>query len=128
MNPTAKGLTSWWRRTNSLKRLGRTLRTAHELGIYHCFIHPGNVDARGSLIDYEHAIYKDEISAIKEEIKIESGDIELFSEAGLRFRDIDVFFGGERLRRCQECFKLTYEELMTKVRFLRDDISLHFRF
>jgi len=52
--------------------------------------------------------------------------MELFSEVGLRFRDIDVFFGGEReiLRRCQECFKLTYEELMMKVGFLRDNISL----
>ena len=112
--------------SNAMKRLGRTLRTAHELGIYHCFTHPGNVDARGNLIDYEHAIYRDEIPAIKENIKIKSEDIELFSEAGLRFRDIDVFFGGEReiLRRCQECFKLTYEELMTKVRFLRENISL----
>lgn len=114
--------------SNAMKRLGRILRTAHELGIYHCFTHPGNVDARGNLIDYEHAIYRDEIPAIKENMstKIKSEDAELFSEACLRFRDIDVFFGGERgvLRRCQECFKLTYEELMTKVRFLRENISL----
>lgn len=44
----------------------------------------------------------------------------------MRFRDVDVFFGGEReiLKRCQECFKLTREGLMTKIRFLRDNISL----
>jgi len=114
--------------SNAMMRLGRVLRTAHELGFYHCFTHPGNIDARGNLIDYEHAIYRDEIPAIKENIstKIKSEDAELFSEACLRFRDIDVFFGGEReiLRRCQECFKLTYEELMTKVRFLRENIEL----
>ena len=114
--------------SNAMGRLGRILRTAHELGIYHCFTHPGNVDAHGNLIDYEHAIYRDEIPAIKENVstKIKSEDAELFSEAGLRFRDIDVFFGGERvvLRRCQECFKLTYEELMTKVGSLRENISL----
>ena len=114
--------------SDAVAKLGRVLRTAHELGIYHCFTHPGNVDAHGNLIDYEHAIYRDEIPAIKENIstKIKSEDAELFSEACLRFRDIDVFFGGERgiLRRCQECFKLTYEELMTKVRFLRENIEL----
>ncbi len=114
--------------SNAMMRLGRTLRTAHELGIYHCFTHPGNVDARGNLIDYEHAIYRDEIPAIKENIstKLKSEEIELFSEYGLRFRDVDVFFGGEReiLKRCQECFKLTREGLMTKIRFLRDNISL----
>jgi hypothetical protein len=114
--------------SNAMEGLGRVLRTAHELGIYHCFTHPGNVDAHGNLIDYEHAIYRDEIPAIKENVstKIKSEDAELFSEAGLRFRDIDVFFGGERvvLRRCQECFKLTYEELMTKVGSLRENISL----
>ncbi len=114
--------------SNAMMRLGRILRTAHELGFYHCFTHPGNIDARGNLIDYEHAIYRDEIPAIKENIstKIKSEDAELFSEACLRFRDIDVFFGGERgiLRKCQECFKHTYEELMTKVRFLRENISL----
>ena len=112
--------------SRAMKRLGRTLRTAHELGIYHCFTHPGNVDAHGNLIDYEHAIYRDEIQAIKENIRIKSEDRELLNEVGLRFRDLDVFFGGEReiLRRCQECFKLTYEELMVKVRFLRENISL----
>jgi hypothetical protein len=114
--------------SDAVAKLGRTLRTAHELGIYHCFTHPGNIDAHGNLVDYEHAIYRDEIPAIKENIstKIKSGDMGLFSEACLRFRDIDVFFGGERevLRRCQECFKLTYEELMTKVGFLRENISL----
>jgi len=112
--------------SRAMERLGRTLRTAHELGIYHCFTHPGNVDAHGNLIDYEHGIYRDEIPAIKENIEMQSEDAKLLSEAGLRFRDIDVFFGGERevLRRCQECFKLTYEELMTKVRFLRENISL----
>ncbi|MGB7531887.1 MAG: hypothetical protein WA977_02765 [Halobacteriota archaeon] len=114
--------------SDAVAKLGRVLRTAHELGIYHCFTHPGNIDARGNLIDYEHAIYRDEIPAIKENIstKIKSEDAELFSEACLRFRDIDVFFGGERgiLRKCQECFKLTYEELMSKVGFLRENISL----
>ncbi|MEA1957331.1 MAG: hypothetical protein U9N01_03130 [Euryarchaeota archaeon] len=114
--------------SDAVAKLGGVLRTAHELGIYHCFTHPGNIDARGNLIDYEHAIYRDEIPAIKENIstKIKSEDAELFSEACLRFRDIDVFFGGERevLRRCQECFKLTYEELMAKVGFLRENISL----
>jgi hypothetical protein len=114
--------------SNAMEGLGRVLRTAHELGVYHCFTHPGNVDAHGNLIDYEHAIYRDEIPAIKENVstKIKSEDAELFSEAGLRFRDVDVFFGGERvvLRRCQKCFKLTYEELMTKVGSLRENISL----
>lgn len=114
--------------SDAVAKLGRVLRTAHELGIYHCFTHPGNVDAHGNLIDYEHAIYRDEIPAIKENIstKIKLEDMGLFSEAGLRFRDIDVFFGGEReiLRRCQECFKLSHEELMTKVRFLRENIEL----
>jgi len=114
--------------SDAVAKLGRTLRTAHELGIYHCFTHPGNIDAHGNLIDYEHAIYRDEIPAIKENIstKIKSEDAELFSEACLRFRDIDVFFGGERgiLSRCQECFKLTRKDLMTKVGFLRENISL----
>ncbi|HID19625.1 MAG TPA: hypothetical protein EYP28_01595 [Methanophagales archaeon] len=114
--------------SSALARFGRVLRTTHELGIYHCFTHPGNIDAHGNLIDYEHAIYSDEIPAINENIstKIKSEDVERFSEAGLRFRDIDVFFGGEReiLRRCQECFKLSHEELMTKVRFLRENIEL----
>ena len=75
---------------DAVAKLGRILRTAHELGIYHCFTHPGNIDAHGNLIDYEHAIYRDEIAAIKENIstKIKSGDAELFTEAGLRFRDI----------------------------------------
>jgi len=51
--------------SNAMERLGRILRTAHELGIYHCFTHPGNIDAHGNLIDYEHAIYRAEIPAIK---------------------------------------------------------------
>jgi len=114
--------------SNALERLGRVLRTSHELGIYHCFTHPGNVDAHGNLIDYEHAIYRDEIAAIQEKIKTKTWSeyAKLFGEECLRFRDIDVFFGGEReiLRKCQECFKLTYNELMTKVRFLRENISL----
>lgn len=114
--------------SNAMKRLGRILRTAHELGIYHCFTHPGNVDAHGNLIDYEHAIYRDEIPAIKGNINKNAEDIELelFNEEGLRFRDIDIFFGGAReiLRRCQECFKLTREGLMTKIGFLRENIEL----
>jgi len=112
--------------SNALERLGRVLRTAHELGIYHCFTHPGNVDAHGNLIDYEHAIYRDEIATIRGSIKTKSEDVKLFSEECLRFRDVDLFFGGTRevLRRCQECFKLTREELMTKIRFLRENIEL----
>lgn len=112
--------------SNAMKRLGRILRTGHELGIYHCFTHPGNVDAHGNLIDYEHAIYKDEIPGIKGNIKIKTEDVERFNEEGLRFRDIDIFFGGARelLRSCQECFKLTREGLMTKIGFLRENIEL----
>jgi hypothetical protein len=114
--------------SNAMERLGRILRTAHELGIYHCFTHPGNVDAHGNLIDYEHAIYRDEIPAIKGNIKKKAEDIELelFNEEGLRFRDIDIFFGGAReiLSRCQECFKLTREGLMVRIRFLRENIEL----
>lgn len=112
--------------SNALERLGRVLRTAHGLGIYHCFTHPGNVDAHGNLIDYEHAIYRDEIAAIKEKIKTKSEDVKLLSEECLRFRDIDLFFGGTRevLRRCQERFKLTREDLMLKIRFLRENIEL----
>jgi hypothetical protein len=112
--------------SNALERLGRVLRTAHELGIYHCFTHPGNVDAHGNLIDYEHAIYRDEIVAIRESIKTKLEDVKLFSEECLRFRDIDLFFGGTRevLRRCQERFKLTREDLMAKIRFLRENIEL----
>ncbi|MBA7520764.1 hypothetical protein ES705_12861 [subsurface metagenome] len=112
--------------SNAMKRLGRILRTGHELGIYHCFTHPGNVDAHGNLIDYEHAIYRDEIPGIKGNIKIKTEDVERFNEEGLRFRDIDIFFGGAReiLRRCQECFKLSREGLMTKIGFLRENIEL----
>ena len=114
--------------SNAMTRLGRILRTAHELGIYHCFTHPGNIDAHGNLIDYEHAIYRDEIPTIKGNITKNAEDIELelFNEEGLRFRDIDLFFGGAReiLRRCQECFKLTSEGLMTQIRFLRENIEL----
>ncbi len=116
--------------SNAMKRLSRILRTAHELGIYHCFTHPGNIDAHGNLIDYEHAIYRDEIPAMKGEINKNAEDtdteLELFNEEGLRFRDIDLFFGGAReiLRRCQECFKLTREGLMTQIGFLRENIDL----
>ena len=112
--------------SNALERLGRVLRTAHDLGIYHCFTHPGNVDAHGNLIDYEHAIYRDEIAAIKKKIKTKSEDVKLLSEESLRFRDIDLFFGGTRevLKRCQERFKLAREDLMAKIRFLRENIEL----
>ena len=112
--------------SNAMERLGRVLRTAHELGIYHCFTHPGNVDAHGNLIDYEHAIYRDEIAAIKEKIKTETEDVKLFGEECLRFRDIDLFFGGTRevLRKCQERFKLTREDLMQNIRFFRENIEL----
>jgi hypothetical protein len=111
---------------NAMMRLGRTLCTAHELGIFHCFTHPGNVDAHGNLIDFEHAIYRDEIPVIKECIADKSDETELFSEEGLRFRDIDVFFAGARevLSRYREYLGLTREVLMTKIRFLRDNISL----
>jgi hypothetical protein len=110
--------------SNALARFGRILQTAHELGIYHCFTHPGNIDAHGNLIDYEHAIYRDEIPAINE--KLMSEDAALFSEESLRFRDIDLFFGGTRdvIRKCQETFKLNREGLMMHIRFLRENISL----
>jgi hypothetical protein len=110
----------------ALARFGMVLRTAHELGIYHCFTHPGNIDAHGNLIDYEHAIYRDEISAIKEKIKLVSEDAALFSEESLRFRDIDLFFGGTRdvITKCQEIYKLNREGLMMQIRFLRENISL----
>ena len=112
--------------SNALARFGMVLRTAHALGIYHCFTHPGNIDANGNLIDYEHAIYRDEIPVIKEKIKLMSEDAALFSEESLRFRDIDLFFGGTRdvIRKCQETFKLDREGLMTQIRFLRENISL----
>jgi hypothetical protein len=112
--------------SNALARFGMVLRTAHELGIYHCFTHPGNIDAHGNLIDYEHAIYSDEIPAIKEKINLVSEDAALFNEESLRFRDIDLFFGGTRdvIRKCQEIYKLDREGLMMQIRFLRENISL----
>ena len=112
--------------SSALARFGMVLRTAHELGIYHCFTHPGNIDAHGNLIDYEHAIYRDEIPAIKEKIKLMSEDAALFSEESLKFRDIDLFFGGTRdvIRKCQEIYKLDREGLMMQIRFLRENISL----
>ena len=112
--------------SNALARFGRVLRTAHELGIYHCFTHPGNIDAHGNLIDYEHAIYSDEIPAIKEKIKLVSEDAALFSEESLRFRDIDLFFAGTRdvIIKCQEIYKLNREGLMMQIRFLRENIAL----
>jgi hypothetical protein len=112
--------------SHAMERLGSVLRKAHELGIYHCFTHPGNVDAHGNLIDYEHAIYRDEIARIRETMEPNSEDLELFNEACLRFRDIDLFFGGTRavLRECQERFKFTREELMLQIRFLRENIAL----
>ena len=112
--------------SSALARFGRVLRTAHELGIYHCFTHPGNIDAHGNLIDYEHAIYRDEIPVIKEKINVMSEDAALFSEESLRFRDIDLFFGGTRdvIIKCQEIYKLDRGGLMTQIRFLRENISL----
>jgi hypothetical protein len=112
--------------SNALARFGRVLRTAHELGIYHCFTHPGNIDAHGNLIDYEHAIYRDEIPVITEKINVMSEDAALFSEESLRFRDIDLFFGGTRdvITKCQEIYKLDREGLMMQIRLLRDNISL----
>ena len=91
-----------------------------------CFTHPGNIDANGNLIDYEHAIYRDEIPAIKEKIDVMSEDAALFSDESLRFRDIDLFFGGTRdvIRKCQEIYKLDREGLMMQIRFLRENISL----
>jgi len=112
--------------SNALARFGRVLRTAHELGIYHCFTHPGNIDAHGNLIDYEHAIYSDEIPVIKEKIKLMSEEAALFSEESLRFRDIDLFFAGTRdvITRCLEIYKLDREGLMMQIWFLRENISL----
>jgi hypothetical protein len=110
--------------SNALARFGMVLRTAHELGIYHCFTHPGNIDAHGNLVDYEHAIYRDEIPVIKETVMSE--DAALFSEESLRFRDIDLFFAGTRdvITKCQETYKLDREGLMMQIRFLRENISL----
>ncbi len=110
--------------SNALARFGMVLKTAHELGIYHCFTHPGNIDAHGNLIDYEHAIYRDEIPVIKETVMSENAA--LFSEESLKFRDIDLFFGGTRdvIRKCQETYKLDREGLMMQIRFLRENISL----
>ncbi len=121
-----EGITQIKLLTNAMMRLGRTLSTAHELGIFHCFTHPGNVDAHGNLIDFEHAIYRDEIPVIKECMPDKSGDTELFCEEGLRFRDIDIFFAGARevLMRYQKYLGLTREALMTKIKFLRENISL----
>jgi hypothetical protein len=112
--------------SNALSRFGRVLRTAHELGIYHCFTHPGNIDGHGNLIDYEHAIYRDEIPVIKEKIKMMSEEVALFSDESLKFRDIDLFFGGTRdvIRKCQETYKLDREGLMMQIKFLRGNISL----
>jgi len=112
--------------SNALARFGMVLRTAHELGIYHCFTHPGNVDAHGNLIDYEHAIYSDEILAIKKKMKVMSENAALFNEESLRFRDIDLFFAGTRdvIRKCQKIYKLDREGLMMQIRFLRENISL----
>jgi hypothetical protein len=63
---------------------------------------------------------------IKEKIKLMSEDAALFSEESLRFRDIDLFFGGSRdvIRECQETFKLDHEGLMMQIRSLRENISL----
>jgi hypothetical protein len=112
--------------SRALARFGGVLRTAHELGIYHCFTHPGNIDAHGNLIDYEHVIYRDEIPAIKEKIKLVSEDAALFNDESLRFRDIDLFFAGTRdvIRKCQGIYKLNREGLMMQIRFLRENISL----
>ena len=112
--------------SSALARFGMVLRTAHELGIYHCFTHPGNIDAHGNLIDYEHAIYRDEIPVIKEKIKVMSEEAALFSEESLRFRDIDLFFGGTRdvIIKCQAIYKLDREGLMMQIRFLRENIAL----
>ena len=55
-----------------------------------------------------------------------SEEVALFSEESLRFRDIDLFFGGTRdvLTKCQEIYNLDREGLMVQIRFLRDNISL----
>ena len=47
-------------------------------------------------------------------------------DAHLRYRDIDLFFAGAReiLHRCQTCFRLSPDELMKKIRFLRENISI----
>lgn len=110
--------------SRAMERFGSVLRIAHDLGIYHCFTHPGNVDAHGNLIDFEHAIYRDEITSLRRGLK--PGPGELLNEAALRFRDIDLFFGGTRalLRECQERLKITYEDLMAQVRSLRENIAV----
>ena len=107
----------------AMARLGLILRTAHEIGFYHCFTHPGNIDAHGNLIDFEHAIRRAEIPALK---SLHLNGTELLDDAHLRYRDIDLFFAGAReiLHRCQTCFKLSRDELMKKIRFLREHISI----
>ncbi len=109
----------------AMARLGSILRTAHDIGIYHCFTHPGNIDAHGNLIDFEHAIYRTEIPALREQCQ-NARDKELLDDVHLRYRDIDLFFAGARevLHRCQVCFKLSHDALMQKIRFLRENISL----
>ncbi len=110
--------------TRAMARLGSILRAAHDIGIYHCFTHPGNIDAHGNLVDFEHAIYRSELPMLRE--RLSPGDRELLTDAHLRYRDIDVFFAGARevLQRCQVCFRLPRDELMNKIRFLRDNIAL----
>ncbi|MCD6209770.1 MAG: hypothetical protein J7J01_02540 [Methanophagales archaeon] len=107
----------------AMARLGLILRTAHEIGFYHCFTHPGNIDAHGNLIDFEHAIRRAEIPMLKS-LCLKDGD--LLDDAHLRYRDIDLFFAGARevMYRCQACFKLSHDALMKKIRFLREHISL----
>jgi len=108
---------------SAMARLGLILRTAHEIGIYHCFTHPGNIDAHGNLVDFEHAICSAEIPVLK---RLCLNGSELLDDAHLRYRDIDLFFAGAReiLHRCQTCFKLSRDELMKKIRFLRENISI----
>jgi len=107
----------------AMARLGLILRTAHEIGFYHCFTHPGNIDAHGNLVDFEHAIRRAEIPVLK---SLRLNGTELLDDAHLRYRDIDLFFAGARaiLHRCQTCFKLSRDELMKKIRFLREHISI----
>ncbi len=108
----------------AMTRLGSILRAAHDIGIFHCFTHPGNIDAHGNLVDFEHAIYRSELPMLRERLPSEYR--ELLDEAHLRYRDIDFFFAGAReiLRRCQVCFRLSRVELMDKIRFLRENIEL----
>lgn len=124
--------------SQSLGRLGEGMRIGHNIGIYHCFPTPGNVDGNGNLIDYEASVRREKIPLMKEiiskyenefknncyrELSVKDKDsqfkqdLEVFGEEGLKFRDIDVFFGGNReeIKGVCENYNLSREALRAKV-------------